>query len=934
MKAFLLFFLTVFLASNVFAGSIAGKVIDKKTGEPLVGANVYLKGTTIGAPTDENGMYYFKVDDGHYTLVCDFVGYAVEEVPIDVKGDVRHDFALTEFLFSKTIEVIAERAQERMTPVAFTNIDDQVMEARLGSRDIPLVLNTTPSVYSTQQGGGAGDARINVRGFNQRNVAIMINGVPVNDMENGWVYWSNWDGVGDATASIQLQRGLSAVNLATPSIGGTVNIITSPTKTKSGLMFKQEYGSGTFLKTTFMFNTGLLKNKFAFNGAIVRKTGDGIIDKTWTDAWAYYFGASYNINEKNRVELYALGAPQRHGQNLYKQNIAVYSKKFAKDLGYSKDALDHFEYHGRTFNQNWGPVDPSYKGKQAVGDKTFDRYSPNFINERENFYHKPQVNLNFYSQLKDNMTFTNVLYYSGGHGGGTGTYGQFMPDFSHTPWIWNWDKIVDYNSNGTDWVYKIKDANGTTKDTMKVAAGQSKSILRNSRNNQWTIGNIAKLNWKVNENLTTTFGIDWRTAEIEHYREVRDLLGGTFFSTRDLNGNKIIKEIKNGDTTYYFNESDFWKGDDFKRKLGDKIDYYFTNTVDWLGGFVQAEYTKDKWTAYTTLGFSTIKYSHTNHFRKAADGKELKLESDHINGYQIKGGGMYRIAQNGEIYANFGYIQKVPIFDQVIDDRHGVFAGNPENEKFISFEVGSNWRLLNNQLTLKANIYNTLWKDRALPQGIQTSPGVYDILFITGLNQLHQGVEFEAAYQPMPLFRFDLAGSVGNWKIMDDVTGQYREVDSETGSLKTTKYQVALKGLKIGDAPQTQIALAGSVFPIKGLSGQLVMRYYANYYANWDPTSRLVTDNQEPDRGQSWKLPSYYLLDFHGSYTLPFHLSGVKFKVFAHVFNILDTKYISDATDNSKYNAYKDDGKNHKADDAEVFFGLPRYFNVGISVYY
>ena len=62
------------------------------------------------------------------------------------------------------------------------------MEIRLGSQDIPMILNTTPSVYITQQGGGAG-ARINVRGFNQRNV-VMINGVPQNDMENGWVYWS------------------------------------------------------------------------------------------------------------------------------------------------------------------------------------------------------------------------------------------------------------------------------------------------------------------------------------------------------------------------------------------------------------------------------------------------------------------------------------------------------------------------------------------------------------------------------------------------------------------------------------------------------------------------------------------------------------------------------------------------------------------------
>ena len=891
MKAFLMVLFSVFFAASAFAGSIAGKVVDKQTGQPLVGANVYIEGTTIGAATDDNGMYYIKVDDGTYTLVCNYVGYADQRVKVRVKGNVKQDFALTEFLFAKTIEVIADRAQERVTPVAFTNVNQEQMEVRLGSRDIPLVLNTTPSVYSTQQGGGAGDARINVRGFNQRNVAIMINGVPVNDMENGWVYWSNWDGVGDATASIQVQRGLSAVNLATPSIGGTINIVTAPTQTTPGLKFKQEYGSGNFLKTTFVFNTGLLKNKFAFNGAIVRKTGDGIIDKTWTDAWAYYFGASWNINEKNRLELYALGAPQRHGQNLYKQNIAVYSKKFAKDLGYTQEQLDYWTEFGRTFNQNWGPVSSSYTGKQAVGDKTFDRYDKNFINERENFYHKPQVNLNYYSQLSKTMNITNVLYYSGGMGGGTGTYGKFAPDFSTHPWTWKWDNIINKQKGDT-----------------------AKTILRNSRNNQWTIGDIFKFNWKVNENLSTTFGIDWRTAEIEHYREVRDLLGGTFFV---YTGNEF-------DTT----------PESHQKRLGDKIAYYNTNTVDWLGGFAQAEYTKDKWTAYGTVGYSTIKYSYTNHFKKAADGGEFKLTADPISGFQIKGGGMYRITEHGDIYANVGYVQKVPIFDAVIDDRHGVFANNPQNEKFTSFELGTNWHLMNNTLTLKANIYNTLWQDRALPRSIQTAPNVYDILFITGLDQLHQGIEFEAAYQPSHLYRLDLAGSIGNWKVLNDVSGQYREADSQTGTLITKTYQVALKDLKIGDAPQTQISVAGTVFPIKGLMAQVVARYYGNYYSDWDPTSRIVFDGATPDHGQSWKIPSYTLFDLHTSYKLPFHLSGVKFRVFAHVFNLLDTEYISDALDNSKYNAYKKDGKNHKADDAEVFFGLPRFFNVGISVTY
>ena len=129
---------------------------------------------------------------------------------------------------------------------------------RLGSQDIPLAMNLVPSVYATNQGGGAGDARINVRGFNQRNVAIMINGIPVNDMENGWVYWSNWDGVADVTSSIQMQKGLSAQNLATPSIGGSMNIITDAAALEKGGSFKQEVGAWGFLKSTLSYNTGLI----------------------------------------------------------------------------------------------------------------------------------------------------------------------------------------------------------------------------------------------------------------------------------------------------------------------------------------------------------------------------------------------------------------------------------------------------------------------------------------------------------------------------------------------------------------------------------------------------------------------------------------------------------------------------------------------------
>ncbi len=322
----------------VFGQAVTGFV---GTGEePLVGANVIVEGTELGGVTDAEGKFVIETGTGTFDITASYIGYVSQTKSVkvgDIVGSVSFDLE-TDVVALTALEVLASRADET-TPVAYTTVSKEEMEVRLGSQDIPMILNTTPSVYATQQGGGAGDARINVRGFNQRNVAVMINGVPQNDMENGWVYWSNWDGVGDATSSIQMQRGLSAVNLATPSIGGTMNIITDPAAHEKGGKFKQEVGEGGFLKTTLNYNSGLINDKLAISGTIVRKTGDGFIDGTWTDAWAYYLGTSYAVSDKQRFELYAIGAPQRHGQNLYKQNIATYSQELAGSIdGYNDSA--------------------------------------------------------------------------------------------------------------------------------------------------------------------------------------------------------------------------------------------------------------------------------------------------------------------------------------------------------------------------------------------------------------------------------------------------------------------------------------------------------------------------------------------------------------------------------------------------------------------
>ena len=121
---------------------------------------------------------------------------------------------------------VADIAKDRKTPVAVSTIKEAQIVEKLGNQEFPEILKSTPSIYTTKGGGGFGDGRMNVRGFDTNNSAVMINGVPVNGMEDGAVYWSNWSGLSDVTSAMQIQRGLGSSKLAIASVGGTVNIIT------------------------------------------------------------------------------------------------------------------------------------------------------------------------------------------------------------------------------------------------------------------------------------------------------------------------------------------------------------------------------------------------------------------------------------------------------------------------------------------------------------------------------------------------------------------------------------------------------------------------------------------------------------------------------------------------------------------------------------
>ena len=486
-------------------------------------------------------------------------------------------------------------------------------------------------------------------------------------------------------------------------------------------------------------------------------------------------------------------------------------------------------------------------------------------------------------------------YYSGGRGGGTGTYGSLRWNSSYGQRFADWDATIERN---------------------RSSSSGSRGILRNSVNNQNTLGAISKLRKSFEGGLTAEVGVDWRTATIEHYREVRDLLGGSYY-------NDCFRGCS----------SDFWTEAQENRGLGDKINYHNENTVDWLGAYVQAEKSTTAGSLYGMAGWAQNSYTFVDFFRHdAASGGYRTLESGNIGGYQIKGGAVRNLNDQWSIYGNAGIISKVPIFDGVIDDNNGTLNADPKNEKFISAEAGSEFRSANRDLSLRLGLYHTTWRDRTLTRFVQNIGGVEGVdglVNLLGVDARHMGIEAEGAYQPSNLLRFDWALSLGNWKYLEDVSGTYRPDDQ---SSETESYDFYISGLKVADAPQHQMALSASVYPSDAAYLSLVGMFYGDHFAQFEPFSRT----NAADRGiQSWQPPGYSVFHLHTSYSLGDVLpiaNGGSLRLFANVYNLFDTVYIQDATDASRWNGYHDDGDRHDADSAEVFLGYPRNLNVGFQI--
>ncbi len=956
MKLFLLSLLltvnTVFVTAQT--GNVSGVVKDTLTGEALFTANIYHAASGKGVTTDFDGKFSIELPYGTQTLSISLVGYETVEKIIEVNAP---SISLTIDLASITLKEVTVTSSfitdERTTPYSITTIAPKKIAEELASQDLPMVLNSTPGVYATQQGGGDGDARITIRGFNQRNVAVMIDGVPVNDMENGWVYWSNWFGLDMATRSIQVQRGLGASKIAIPSIGGTMNIITKGMDSPKGGSVKQEVGTAGFLRTSLFLSTGRTKTGWSATGAFSYKRGNGWVDKTFTEGYFYFFKLEKQY-KKHIFSLSAFGAPQKHAQRSYKKSISFYDANYANSLGVDTTGAKN---NGLQFNEHWG-----YLYRTTSLDDTAS-VKKETIYERLNYFHKPQITIKDFWNVNKKLSISSLAYLSIGNGGGTSAGTTTSSSLSTS---------TDYTSSGQIDFQRMYNTNrfGAFSIDPLYSSTEHKSsrILRSSINNHRWVGMLSTFNYKHNDEWTLSGGIDFRDYKGEHYREVYELLGGDYCV--DIENNNAATNV---------------------RRVGDKIGYNNDGLVRWGGMFAQAEYKKQVWSAFINVSGAYSGYKRIDYFKNKSlllDGNEFTEvvgygdqiyyngdtifsvlpggtvttsgDTTFINnsgssndgyligaqtetytidskeamyaqtkwkwlpGFTIKGGASYMLNEFSNIFFNAGYLSRTPRFNNVIDNSNRFFL-NIKNEKIMAVELGYGSQY--EKIAFNFNGYYTYWQNR--PLDFAPTVVIDDqnyTLNIQGINALHKGIELDFAYAPIKQVSIEGSVSLGDWTWESGQTAYVLDENNNyliDDNNDTVKVDFDATDVHVGDAAQTQFAgiIRYEFMPDAYFKVRFV--HFRNQFANFDPFDLTGTNKGR----ESWIMPAYSQFELHAGYR--FKIDKIRMDLRGSVLNLFDVTYLTDAQNNDSFVSNTAD---FDAKSASVFFGQGRRFNVSLQI--
>jgi iron complex outermembrane receptor protein len=263
------------------------------------------------------------------------------------------------------LEIKAIRLSEQ-APFAKTNISKAQIALNNVGQDLPFLLENTPSVVVHADAGiGVGYTGIRIRGTDATRINFTLNGIPYNDAESMGTFFVNIPDFGSSVNSIQIQRGVGTSTNGAGAFGASVNLMTNEYNPNAYLSLQNTAGSFNSFKNNLVFGSGLINNKFTFDGRVSSIRSDGFIDRANSDLKSFFLSSTY-WGEKSSLRLNVFSGKERTYQAWYgvPQELLATNRTFnpagteKADAPYENQTDNYTQTHYQLFyneqiNTNW-----------------------------------------------------------------------------------------------------------------------------------------------------------------------------------------------------------------------------------------------------------------------------------------------------------------------------------------------------------------------------------------------------------------------------------------------------------------------------------------------------------------------------------------------------------------------------------------------------
>jgi hypothetical protein len=730
-----------------------------------------------------------------------------------------------------------------------------------GGQNISSVLAAGRDPFLSAASFNFSAVRFRIRGYDNDYFGTYMNGIPMDNLDNGFTPYGLWGGLNDVMRNRDASFGLRANTFAFGEIGSVTNIDARASKQRAQTSISYASANRNYTnRVMFTHSTGLSKKGWAFTLSGSRRwANEGYVPGTYYDGWSYFAAIDKRFGQKNLLSLTVFGAPTENGR----QGAAVQEIMDLAGTNY--------------YNPNWG-YQNGKKRNASIGRShqpvilLSHEYRPNnnttlSLGLGYSFGERSVTALDWYNAPDPRPDYYRYLpsYYNGVANQDPNQYQQLldlMKNDVNTRQI-NWDRLYDVNRSS---YATIQNANGIPGNN--VSGRRSLYIIENRIINTNRFNGNAILNKRINDHIDFTFAAYAQSQQNHYYKEVEDLLGGDFY----VNLNQFAERDYAGDQSA--NQHDL---DHPNRilKEGDKYGYDYNININKTGAWTQGVFKFNKVDFFVAAELSSTSFYREGNVRTGLFPTSSlgKGEKNNFTNFAVKGGVTYKIDGRNYLYVNGAIMTKAPYFENVYNSPRTRNSQQPNvvSEKIQTVEGG--YVLNAPRLKIRIGGYYSRFQD-----GLDMMSFYHDSLQnfvnygLSGIDKVHFGGEFGLEARIAPGLTLNAAASIGRYYYD---SRQLATITIDNSSAIVGQQVIYSKNFRVPSTPQEAYSVGLSYRSPKFWFISLTGNYFDQSWLSYNPLRRTVnaTNNIEY-KGELWhdiidqtKFDAQFTLDFFGGYS-------------------------------------------------------------------